>query len=149
MTDPLVLRPPAAADRAAWDDLWTRYLDFYRTTLPAAVHEATFARLLAPGPDGPFGLLAWRGGRPVGLVHWLFHLHLWRIERACYLQDLFVVEDARGGGIGRALVLAVYAAADAAGAPGVHWLTAADNAAARRLYDRVARLTPFVRYVRA
>ncbi|MCL4189913.1 MAG: GNAT family N-acetyltransferase [Rhodobacteraceae bacterium] len=149
MTDAPDLRAPAAADRAAWEDLWSRYLAFYDTRLPGAVHDATFARLLAPGPDGPFGLIAWQGGRPVGLVHWLYHLHCWRIDRACYLQDLFVDEAARGGGVGRALIGAVCAAADAAGAPGVYWLTQENNTRARALYDRVARLTPFVRYVRA
>lgn len=149
MTDSLQLRPPAASDRETWDGLWSAYLAFYHTDLPDAVRETTFARLLAPGPDGPFGLIAWQAGRPLGLVHWLYHLHCWRIERACYLQDLFVVPAARGNGVGRALIAAVYAAADAAGAPGVHWLTAADNAEARRLYDRIGRLTPFIRYVRA
>lgn len=149
MTDPVELREPAEADREAWDGLWSAYLAFYRTSLPAAVKAATFARLRAPGPDGPFGLIAWQAGRPLGLVHWLYHLHCWRIERACYLQDLFVVPEARGRGVGGALIAAVYAAADAAGAPGVHWLTAEDNAEARRLYDRMGRLTPFVRYVRA
>ena len=52
------------------------------------------------------------------------------------------------GRIGRALIEAVYAAADRAGAPHVYWLTRHDNATARTLYDRVARLSPFVKYDR-
>ena len=66
----------------------------------------------------------------------------------CYLQDLFTAPDARGRGVARALIEAVYAAADAAGTPAVYWLTAEDNYAGRMLYDRVAVKTPFIRYRR-
>ena len=70
------------------------------------------------------------------------------ITNRCYLEDLFVSPDARGLGAGRALIEAVYAAADAAGADQVYWLTAHSNETARKLYDRVGRLTPFVKYRR-
>ena len=54
----------------------------------------------------------------------------------------------RGGGVGRALIEAVYAAADANGTPAVYWLTQDFNETARLLYDRVAQVTPFIRYNR-
>jgi GNAT superfamily N-acetyltransferase len=54
----------------------------------------------------------------------------------------------RGTGAGRALIEAVYAAGDAAGCPTVYWMTQDFNAAGRRLYDRVAKLTPFIKYQR-
>ncbi|MGX1306119.1 GNAT superfamily N-acetyltransferase [Amorphus suaedae] len=66
----------------------------------------------------------------------------------CYLQDLFVSPDVRGSGAGRALIEAVYEAADAAGAEQVYWLTQTFNETARRLYDRVASVTPFIKYRR-
>ncbi|MFT5865243.1 MAG: GNAT superfamily N-acetyltransferase, partial [Gammaproteobacteria bacterium] len=84
----------------------------------------------------------------VGLVHYLFHRHCWRIENTCYLQDLYVAPSKRGTGAGRRLIEAVYSAADAAGAPSVYWLTQDDNAAGRQLYDRVGNLTNFVKYQR-
>ena len=61
---------------------------------------------------------------------------------------LFVTADERGTGTGRALIEAVYAAADAAGRPDVYWLTQADNHQARALYDRIGRSTPFIKYRR-
>ena len=61
-------------------------------------------------------LVAERDGQLVGLAHYLFHRHCWRIEDVCYLQDLYVDPEARGTGLGRALIEAVYARADAAGA---------------------------------
>ena len=79
----------------------------------------------------------------------LFHRHGWKLRDVCYLQDLWVEPQFRGHGVGAALVRGVYAAADTAGAPDVYWLTAEDNAPARRLYDQVGRLTPFIKYDRA
>jgi len=144
---PVEIRPVTAADFAAWKDLWTAYLDFYETELPDAVKDTIFARLLDPASQSN-GLLAIIDGRPVGLVHYIFHEHMWKPEGAIYLQDLFADPSVRGKGVGRALIEAVYAAGDTAGVPSVHWLTQDTNTTARRLYDRVAILTPFVRYVR-
>jgi GNAT superfamily N-acetyltransferase len=142
------IRPLTAADQAAWRGLWADYLAFYETRLPEAVYASTFARLLAPDPGEFRGLIALVDGVPRGIAHYLFHRHAWKIENVCYLQDLFVAPEARGAGLARALIAEVYARADAAGAPQVYWLTQDFNTTARALYDRVARLTPFVRYNR-
>ncbi len=146
---PTLIRPLEARDEAGWRRLWTLYLEFYGTAVPEAVHASTFARLLGDDPQDFNALVAEVDGRPLGLAHYLFHRHCWRIENVCYLQDLFVTPEARGTGLGRALIEAVYARADAAGAPSVYWLTQDFNAEARQLYDRVAQVTPFIRYVRA
>jgi GNAT superfamily N-acetyltransferase len=145
---PTLIRPLLLSDEAAWRGLWTDYLAFYETTLPEEVYASTFARLLGNDPQDFCGLIAEQDGQPVGLAHYLFHRHGWKIENTCYLQDLYVDPLARGTGLGRALIEAVYAAADAAGAPSVYWLTQDFNHQARQLYDRVARVTPFIRYVR-
>jgi GNAT superfamily N-acetyltransferase len=96
----------------------------------------------------PSGRLAWVDGKAVGLVHYLYHAHCWRVERVCYLQDLYAAPEARGTGVGRALIEAVYAQADADGAPVVYWTTQDHNTTARRLYDRIGTLTPFIKYQR-
>lgn len=144
----IAVRPLAIGDKAAWRDLWRGYLAFYRTELPEEIYAASFARLTDPAVRDYHGLLALEGARPVGLAHYIFHRHGWQIADVCYLQDLFVRPDHRGGGAGRALIEAVYAAADAAGRPNVYWLTQDDNAPARRLYDRVGQVTPFLKYRR-
>ena len=87
-------------------------------------------------------------GVPVGLVHFIYHAHNWRAEKVCYLQDLYTAPTARGRGVGRALVEAVYARADADEYPSVYWLTQEFNMPARKLYDRMADLTPFIHYER-
>ena len=108
----------------------------------------TFARLTDASVRDHQGLLALRNDAPVGLAHYIFHRHGWHVADVCYLQDLFVAPEARGDGVGRALIEAVYAEADAAGAADVYWLTQEFNVTARRLYDRIGRATPFLKYVR-
>ena len=144
----LIIRPLRPADEAEWRRLWTAYLEFYESSVPEEVYVTTFRRLLGDDPRDYNGLLAVLDGRPVGLAHYLFHRHGWKIEDVCYLQDLYADPKIRGRGIGRALIEAVYAAADEAGAPSVYWLTQDFNATARRLYDRVGQLTPFIKYQR-
>lgn len=144
----ITIRPLEARDRAQWHPLWQGYLAFYKTELPAETTEETWRRLIEPGRD-PQGFCAVTDdGRLVGIVHYLFHLSTWTRPEICYLQDLYVDPAARGGGIGRKLIEAVYEAADRRGAANVYWLTQEFNATARALYDKVAKVTPFIRYRR-
>lgn len=144
----LTIRPIAVSDEAEWRRLWTGYLDYYEARVPEAVYRTTFARLLSGG-EGEFrGLLALSGGKPVGLTHFLFHRHCWKVENTCYLQDLYCDPAIRGKGIGRALIEAVYAEADREGCASVWWLTQEFNYMGRMLYDQVGVKTPFIRYVR-
>ena len=134
-----------------WDDwcrLWRAYLAFYETELPEEIYVETFKRLIGSDPNDFNGLVAEVDGKVEGLTHYLFHRHGWKIENVCYLQDLYASPEVRGRGVGRALIEGVYAAADAAGAPSVYWLTQDFNAEARKLYDRIGVVTPFIKYAR-
>jgi GNAT superfamily N-acetyltransferase len=142
------IRSLEVADEPAWRALWHAYLAFYETELPEEVYRSSFARLIDADVTDYHGLVAEDGGVAVGLAHYIFHRHGWRLEEVCYLQDLFVAPAARGKGVGRALIEGVYAAADAAGRPEVYWLTQEFNTAARRLYDAAGVATPFIKYRR-
>jgi GNAT superfamily N-acetyltransferase len=149
MSDTLSIRPITPSDKPAWAELWKAYLDFYETELPDEVYDTTFERLCDPNLTHQMGLLAVLGEKPVGLVHYIFHAHNWKIEPICYLQDLYAHPDVRGTGVGRKLIEAVYDASDAAGCPSVYWMTQEFNATARQLYDRIAVVTPFIKYNRS
>lgn len=142
------IRPVEETDEAQWRDLWTQYLEFYDSSVPEAVYASTFERLLSDDPWSPSGFIAIFDGRAVGLVHYLYHAHCWRLERVCYLQDLYADTSVRGQGVGRKLIEAVYAQAEIDEAPSVYWLTQETNHVARRLYDRIATLVPFIKYQR-
>jgi GNAT superfamily N-acetyltransferase len=145
MAAKVAIRPVGLDERAAWQPLWKGYLDFYKATVPKAVYDTTWKRL--HDADEPMWLLgAYADGKLVGIVHYLYHRSCWTIGDYCYLQDLFVADDARKLGIGRALIEAVYKEAKAAGASRVHWLTHETNATARALYDTLADRPGFIQY---
>ncbi|MCH8466741.1 MAG: GNAT family N-acetyltransferase [Roseinatronobacter sp.] len=143
-----VTRPVTRADKPRWAMLWQGYLAFYDTVLPPEVYDATFEAFFADDPHSPRCLVAEDNGHVLGLVHYVFHAHCWRPEGVCYLQDLFTDSTARGQGVGRALIEAVYHASDARGVSTVYWMTQDFNHTARKLYDSVGQVTPFVKYTR-
>jgi len=146
--DPVFIRPLRKNDRTAWRALWRAYLEFYEAHVTEEVYATTFARLIDTEIDEMGCFIAERDGAPVGLVHYILHRHNWRIEDVIYLQDLYADPSVRGRGVGRKLIEAVYAEADRRGTPSVYWLTQDFNADARKLYDRIGTLTPFIKYQR-
>jgi GNAT superfamily N-acetyltransferase len=64
----------------------------------------------------------------------------------CYLQDLFTAPDARGQGVGRALIGAVADWARGQDCGRLYWATQESNATARRLYEQVATNDGFILY---
>jgi len=140
-----MIRPIEASDRAAWGDLWSQYLAFYETVLPEEIYASTWSRLLDPA-EPVWGALAVEAGRPVGLVHFLFHRTAWAIEDSCYLQDLFVSPVGRGQGHGRALIEHVAAEARRRNCARLYWHTHESNVTAQRLYNRVAARSGFIQY---
>lgn len=141
----IVIRPVGADERAAWEPLWSGYLTFYKATLAPGASDVAWQRFHDPAE--PMHLLgAYVDGKLTGIVHYLFHRSTWTPGDYCYLQDLFVDDSARGLGLGRALIEAVYEKAKAAGASRVHWLTQNGNAQARVLYDQVADNSGFMQY---
>ncbi len=143
------MRPLRASDKPEWARLWEAYLAYYETSRPQEIYDIYFDRLLGDDPQDYSCLIAEVEGKPVGLTHYLFHRHGWSVENTCYLQDLYADPQVRGHGVGRALIEAVYDAADEAGVPSVYWLTQDFNTTARQLYDRIGVKTPFIKYTRA
>jgi GNAT superfamily N-acetyltransferase len=142
------IRPLRASDREAWEAMFHGYINFYEAKVPDDVIELTWKRLLGM-EDGFLGLVAVdEHDRPIGLAHVLFHPSTWSATNYCYLEDLYVDRAVRRGGVGRALIKAVYEEADKRGATRTYWTTKQDNSTARRVYDRVATLSPFVQYRR-
>lgn len=143
MTAAIEVAPLAPGDRAEWEKLARGYKAFYRTEVADDRYAETWRQLMAG--ERIHGLGARIDGALAGIAHYLFHPQTWSAD-ACYLQDLFTAEDARGKGVASALIDAVAADARSRGAVKYYWLTKEDNRRARALYDRIARFKGFVRY---
>lgn len=149
MSPSFVIRSIRKTDFAYWLPLWDGYNAFYGrsgpTALPADITQMTWQRFLDVY-EPVHALVAERDGELLGLAHYLFHRSTIQLEPSCYLQDLFTASSARGMGVGRALIEAVYQAAVEAGCRRVYWQTHETNATAMQLYDKLAEKSGFIVY---
>jgi GNAT superfamily N-acetyltransferase len=151
MSGDVTIRVVTRQDYAQWLPLWDGYNAFYgrsgATALPDDITRTTWARFFDDA-EPVFGLVAERDGALIGLAHYIFHRSTISIADTCYMQDLYTSDAARGGGVGKALIESVYAAAAKAGSARLYWQTHETNATAMRLYDRVAERSGFLVYRR-
>ena len=77
---------------------------------------------------------AWLEARPVGYAHTRFSMSLWALGIEAHLEDLFVLESARGRSIGRELMRFALARAQKRGARVFSLNTNERNESAHRLY---------------
>jgi GNAT superfamily N-acetyltransferase len=143
------IRPAQRDDFPAWKELWDGYNAFYGrsgpTALAAEITLTTWSRFF-DDHEPMQALVARHSGQICGLAHYLYHRSTIQLAPTCYLQDLFTSESARGLGVGRALIHAVYERAKAAGSPRVYWQTHESNAVAMKLYDKLAEKSGFLVY---
>jgi GNAT superfamily N-acetyltransferase len=149
LNDDYQIREARPSDYAQWKVLWDGYNAFYGrkgdNALPEDVSRRTWARFF-DGYEPVNALVADEQGTLIGLAHYIYRRSTNSMGPACYLQDLFTGEPARGKGVGRALIEEVYRRASAAGCASVYWHTHETNATAMRLYDKVAERSGFVVY---
>ena len=126
---------PADADLVA--PLFDAYRGFYDQPSDLALARAFIAARLERGESVVF--VAERDGRAVGFVQLypLFSSTAPRPRRLWLLNDLYVAPEARGGGVGRALMARARGLAEETGAAGIELVTAATNTVAQRLYESV------------
>lgn len=128
-------------DADAIVDLCRELLGFYGMHPPGnrpAMIAALRDQALGPGPKAIEILLAEVDEEPMGLLafHQTFAVAV--CQRSLFIQDLYVLERARGLGLGRALMMALAAEAGRRGATQIDWTTDPWNEVARRFYDELA-----------
>lgn len=141
----LEIRRVTAADEAKWSALYAGYRAFYLLEDDASAVSRTW-EWVSQGQHGLTGLIAILDDAIVGLANVRRFARPSSATIGLYLDDLFTAPEARGAGVATALLREAAAIADAEGASVVRWITAADNATARRVYDSVATATAWVTY---
>lgn len=141
----LTVRTVTVQDKAAWHELYLGYLKFYESEPIESSTELVWQRLTKENPEIQ-GLVAELDGVVVGFTHFHYQLSTWTHTFHCYLEDLYVSEEARGQGVAPALVAEVKKLAIEHRCSELFWITKESNQVARRLYDKVAKISDFVRY---
>jgi GNAT superfamily N-acetyltransferase len=136
--------PLTPEDRRTWAELFRAYNEFYGRTASTELLDGAWDEFTMD--DRLHALGARVDGRLVGITHFFIHPSTSSAD-VCCLQDLFTAPEARGKGVGRALIGAVRDWAGDRGCARLYWHTKEDNATARRLYDQVAENRGFIQYV--
>jgi GNAT superfamily N-acetyltransferase len=127
--------PIGAEDYEELLPLIAAYQRFYEAEeVDEGRNRAFFRRFLTPSDDGLL-LGARSEGRLAGYACLYWHFGSVEAVETVLMNDLYVAEDRRGRGVGRALIEASAEVARERGAPYLEWATAPDNETAQRLYD--------------
>lgn len=141
-----IVRPVTAADETEWRELYRGYREFYLVPADEAKIDVVWSWLGDDAHESHAFVAVDADGHLGGLAHVRRFARPLSATTGLYLDDLFTAPSARGGGAGRALLLHLGDYARESGLSVVRWITADDNTTARRLYDAVAKQTPWVTY---
>lgn len=139
------VRPVKDGDFFAWLDVYAQYAEFYETQLTDQKALVLWSWLTDEDHEED-GYVAVDGDRIVGLANLREFARPLEGDRGLFVDDLFVVEEERGKGVGAALLQQARSIAEERGLGVVQWITAQDNATAQKLYDTVADRTSWVTY---
>lgn len=142
----ITIRPVEPADREGWSVLYRGYRTFYAEADDDAKVATTWSFLMDPDGESNGIVAVDDAGALIGTAVWREFSRPLEADRGIYLDDLFVSPEARGHGAGEQLIQWLADLARERGCSVVRWITAEDNATARRLYDRMAKSGPWVTY---
>ncbi|TAZ69005.1 GNAT family N-acetyltransferase (plasmid) [Rhizobium ruizarguesonis] len=145
-TTDIKVRRVSPEDAAAWRALYRGYAKFYKREMTDAILDQNWAWLHDPAHPLEGLVVVASDGELVGLANYRPQPKPLQGNYAGFLDDLFVNPGQRGRGVGRQLIEHLATIARERGWSSVRWITAADNATARRLYDDVAVATHWVTY---
>jgi GNAT superfamily N-acetyltransferase len=133
--EPLDISPVKPGELEPLLPLIAAYQRFYEVEqVDEERNRAFFRRFLAPSDDGLL-LGARGGGELIGYACLYWHFSSLSARETVLMNDLYVAAEARGGGVGRALIEASAEVARERGAAHLEWATAPSNLTAQRLYD--------------
>ncbi|MCF2869814.1 GNAT family N-acetyltransferase [Octadecabacter sp. G9-8] len=141
----MIVRAATDADRPEWDALYDAYAQFYEVPQTPEMRAKVWGWIADPANEVN-AFVADADGVLVGIAHYRAFMRPLAAASGLFLDDLFVSPAARGSGAAAALIGAVKDAAKSQGHSVVRWITAADNARARGLYDKVAQAGDWVTY---
>lgn len=117
----IALRQAAPKDAATLLALVRALAEYERAPADVVATESDYVRALGATPPEMEALIAEGGGRALGFALFFPTWSTWRGRPGIHLEDLFVVPEARGRGIGRALLSRIAALAVERGCARLEW----------------------------
>jgi ribosomal protein S18 acetylase RimI-like enzyme len=145
MSSAVVVRPIEQGDHDAWERLFHAYRTFYEYDEDQGVVDRVW-QWIQDDSHETNALVALLDDEVVGFAHHREFARPSSGKRGLYLDDLFTSPEARGKGVGRALISTLGEMAQWRRYDKVRWITAEDNQTAQRLYDELAQRTTWVTY---
>lgn len=137
--------PVQEDDFFQWKIHWLAYQEFYKVNLPKEVTAETWSRFFDEA-EPVYCAVAKQGDVILGFVHYVIHRSTWAINCYCYLEDLFVSNDARGKHVGKQLIEYVQQQSKDFECARLYWHTQETNHRAQRLYDWIAEKPGMIEY---
>ncbi|KQO50176.1 GNAT family N-acetyltransferase [Sphingomonas sp. Leaf257] len=101
----ITLRPAEPADTATILGFVRELAAFEREPDAVVATEPMLAEALFGVPPAAEAVIAERDGQAVGFALFFANFSTWTGRRGLYLEDLYVTPSARGGGVGKALLI--------------------------------------------
>jgi hypothetical protein len=97
------IRGISTRDESRWRELWDGYNRFYgrEPSEPLTCHA--WARIMDPESPVHAIVAVDETGFVIGIANYIIHENTTQLKPVCYLQDLFVDVQQRGGGVGQQL----------------------------------------------
>ena len=137
MSGALSIRPAGVSDAAVLLRLIRALAEYERLLDEVVAQEEDIARALAGDTPAVRALIAEASGEPVGFALYFFNFSTFLGRQGLYLEDLFVLPDRRGDGVGRRLMQALAREARDRGATRMDWAVLEWNAPAIGFYRRL------------
>jgi GNAT superfamily N-acetyltransferase len=133
----IAVRPAAPADAARIVGFIRGLAEYEKLLHEVKIAEADVAVLLFGPSPRAFCDIAEADGAPVGFALWFYNLSSFEGRHGIYLEDIFVVPEARGTGAGLALMRRLARRCRDEGLARLEWQVLDWNAPAIRFYDRL------------
>jgi GNAT superfamily N-acetyltransferase len=131
----VTIRPAAPADAGLVHGFIRGLAEYEKLLDEVAATEADIARDLFGRDPRVFADIAEADGEPVGFALWYYSYSTFVGRHGIYLEDLFVVPQARGKGAGRALLQALARRCADEGLGRLEWAVLDWNAPSIAFYD--------------
>ena len=136
----------AETDKEDWQTLYRGYAEFYNMPMEQSTLDTVWSWIHNEHKEF-YGLIAKdENNKALGLMHCRAMASPLRGSEVGFLDDLYVVPEARGTEVVEALYEELNKFGNQQGWPFIRWITADNNYRARNVYDKISEKTAWVTY---